>query len=178
MSRLSRRSLFAGVAAAAVVPGAAIAAVPRISNEAARLLELHAEIRRLAGEIDRQIAEHQRIRRTIENLLAEPMPRPCAVGWVFNVPAALVDPGRVIFAVNDGPVNEISAVRDGGVELLFGRNYPTIDALSAASIPLGGFATCFADGLFRLGSAPVRDLTADFDAGGLIGRGYFVPGQD
>jgi len=44
-------------------------------------------------------------------------PKPYLLGDVFNVPAVCVNPSKLIYQVNDGAVQDITAVRDQGVPL-------------------------------------------------------------
>lgn len=100
--------------------------------------------------------------------------RPIAIGNLFNIEPMPVDPGRLVFAVNDGPVHTIPAVRDGGVLLLWADDFETAERLAAADIPLGGYSTCLKAGLFRLAAPPVFRVTADVLAGGPLGAGFYI----
>lgn len=87
-------------------------------------------------------------------------PKPLCFGQIYNAPAVLVDPVQLLFQVHDGPVQAIGPVRDMGLPLGLAQDYPDAAALLAASYP-GQYATCLAEGLFRLGSPPVGRVTCD-----------------
>lgn len=96
-------------------------------------------------------------------------PKPLALGIVRNVTPVLIDTANAVFQVNDGPVLAIDAVRDQGLALTPGADYPDHAALVAAAVAPGTFATCLAGGYFRLGTFPTAGLlTADLrgDANG------------
>jgi hypothetical protein len=87
--------------------------------------------------------------------------KPRAFGYVTNVSPPLVIPASLVYQVNDGQIQQTTAVYDRGSTLTFSADYATVAALIAASIPAGNFATCNALGYFRLNSAPVGTVTAD-----------------
>jgi hypothetical protein len=87
--------------------------------------------------------------------------RPRALGQVVNIPPVLVDAGALIHQVHSGPVQAITAVRDGGVALTAGADFASFAALAGASVAAGDYATCLALGLLRLGATPARGITAD-----------------
>jgi hypothetical protein len=76
--------------------------------------------------------------------------KPRAFGYVFNVKPPEIYPNFHVFQVNNGPVNAITAVRDSGVALAFSADYLTSALLIAATIPGGQYATCLAEGMFRI----------------------------
>lgn len=87
-------------------------------------------------------------------------PKPLLYGRVFNIPAVLVNAFDLIYQVNDGPVSSI-IVYDGGVPLTQVANHSTLSALQSASLTGGEYITCNALGLFRIGSSPSKEITAD-----------------
>lgn len=89
--------------------------------------------------------------------------RPVVIGHVYNVEPTLVDPALLTYQVHAGRVAEISAVRDGGVELTYLRDYAERRWLydDFAPIPGGCYATCLAEGLVALGAPPVFLITVD-----------------
>jgi hypothetical protein len=94
--------------------------------------------------------------------------KPRAFGLVKNLTPPAVIPGELVYQVNAGPVQAISAVYDQGYPL----GGPTADfatsaLLRAATVTDGYFATCLAEGVFKLG-APASQVTADVqgDSGG------------
>jgi hypothetical protein len=89
--------------------------------------------------------------------------KPYAAGYVFNVTPARVNAVLLIFQVSYSSVRAITAVRDGGIALTHGADYPSWEALAAATVAPATYATCLALGLFRLGSSPQKDVTADVE---------------
>ena len=87
--------------------------------------------------------------------------KPYAAGHVFNITPVPINAALLIWQVSFSSVSAISAVRDGGVALSAGADYPTYAGLAAATVAGGAYATCRALGLLRLGSSPARDVTAD-----------------
>lgn len=87
--------------------------------------------------------------------------KPRAFGPVSNIEPPIVVPGLLIYQVNDGPVNAITAVYDRGVALTPGSNHATYALLAAATPLAGRFDTCLAEGFFSLGSTPAGTITAD-----------------
>ena len=97
--------------------------------------------------------------------------KPRAFGYVLNVSPPLVLPAKLLYQINDGSVQELSAVYDRGVPLTRGTNYATSTLLLAASVPLNTYAMCLSEGFFRLGSNPQGTVTADVEgdtAGGVF----------
>lgn len=92
--------------------------------------------------------------------------KPLVFGRALNVEPTLVDPSRLTYCAHHGRVDDIEAVRDGGVELRNMGDYPDWDALNegAEGLPRGTYATCLAEGLLRLGWPPHRRLTVDVEA--------------
>lgn len=97
-------------------------------------------------------------------------PKPLAFGQVYNIPATRVDPIKGIFQLHDGPIQSVDAVRDKGILLSPRSDFPTYEALEAATtgavysgadIEAGEYATCLAEGFIRLGSTPAGRITAD-----------------
>ncbi|GAB4373859.1 MAG: hypothetical protein Kow00114_36060 [Kiloniellaceae bacterium] len=97
--------------------------------------------------------------------------KPWIGGRVFNVPLVNNDPVNLVFMASNGRIHAVDAVRDNGIALTFSADYADYDALLAASIALGEYATCLALGLIRLGGAPVGEVTADVQ-GDASGSGY------
>lgn len=84
-------------------------------------------------------------------------------GKVLNILPPLVVPGTLIYQVNDGSVQDITAVYDRGAALTKGSDYASYALLSSASVSSGYYATCLALGLFKLGSTPSGAVTADVE---------------
>ncbi len=88
-------------------------------------------------------------------------PKPQLYGICRDVaPVALVS-AALIYQVHDRAVSAIDAVYDRAQALAFGADYASYAALAAASVASGEYATCLAEGLFRLGGAPAGTVTAD-----------------
>lgn len=96
--------------------------------------------------------------------------KPRAFGRCLNVSPAMVIPAELLYQVNDGPVDAVSAVYDRAVALTPAGNFASAAALRAATtgaagsgkdIEAGEFATCLAAGLVRLGGSPVGTVTCD-----------------
>jgi hypothetical protein len=87
--------------------------------------------------------------------------KPRAFGYVTNVSPPLVIPASLVYQVNDGPIQAITAVYDRGVALTFSADYANVALLTAAVIAAGSYATCIALGYFRLNTVPTGTVTAD-----------------
>lgn len=87
--------------------------------------------------------------------------KPRAFGYVNNVSPPAVMPSSLLYQVNDGPVQAITAVYDRGSALTQGADYSTVTFLLAATVAAGTYATCLAQGFFRLETTPIGTVTAD-----------------
>lgn len=87
--------------------------------------------------------------------------KPLAFGYVFNVEPPLLVPNRLIYQAHDGQIEDIVAVYDRGVPLTKAADYATYALLNAATVASGTYATCFAEGLFRLNASPAGTVTCD-----------------
>ena len=96
---------------------------------------------------------------TSSDLLGKPKPR--VYGKVFNISPPCVNTSKLTYQVNDGVVQDISAVYDQGVSLTKGSDFASSTLLQAASPSAGTYITCFAEGYFRLGSSPAGQVTSD-----------------
>lgn len=96
------------------------------------------------------------------DLIGKPIPR--ALGYVLNVTPPLVYPSLQLYQVNDGPVQDVTAVYDKGFPLTRGADFATVDLLLAATtIPANTYATCVAQGYFRLNETLAGGLTCDIN---------------
>ncbi|WP_099866074.1 hypothetical protein [Pararhizobium haloflavum] len=87
-----------------------------------------------------------------ENIKGKRKPR--AFGYCRNVTPAFLEPQKLLYQVNDGPVEEIVAVYARGVSLTKGVDHATVAQLLSADVVEGRFDTCEAvDGLFRISFA-------------------------
>lgn len=91
----------------------------------------------------------------------EGLPLPRVWGRRRNIRPDFVDPTVDLYRVNDRPMQAVDAVYDRGAALTADADYASEGALVAASIPGGSFATCLAEGLFRLGSPADGLVTCD-----------------
>lgn len=90
--------------------------------------------------------------------------KPKAYGYVLNVTPPLIDPNHYVYQVNDGPISAVTAVYDTGVPLNFYQDFATSALLIASvAIPGGDYATCLAEGMFRIvfQVTPTGSITAD-----------------
>jgi hypothetical protein len=92
-------------------------------------------------------------------------PKPVCLGAPTNVPAPCVNTSSLTYQVNGGAVADIPAVYDRGSLITKGADYATSALMLAAAPGAGTYITCFAEGYFRLGSAPVGLVTADVTQG-------------
>ena len=92
-------------------------------------------------------------------------PKPLIFGRAKNLQPVQINVVDNVFQVSSyGPIQAISAVYERGAA--FGASmgdHANYAALVAADIPEGRWATCLADGLFRLGAPPYGLITADVD---------------
>lgn len=100
--------------------------------------------------------------------------KPRAYGRLFNVRPRLIDAANQVWQWHDGAVQSVTAARDGGAALFNVGDFDDWDALLAATLTLGEFATCDALGLVRLGGQTVFGLRIDGagDRGPVNGFGY------
>jgi len=86
-------------------------------------------------------------------------------GTVLNMAPVLVNSSKLTYQVSDGAITDIPAVYDRAALVTKGVNYANSAALQAATPGAGTYVTCFAAGLFRLGSEPSGQITADVTEG-------------
>lgn len=87
--------------------------------------------------------------------------KPYAAGYVFNITPVMINAVALIGQVSRSSVAAISAAYDGRVPLALGADYASYADLAAATVAPGTYATCLAQGLYRLGAAPVYGITCD-----------------
>jgi hypothetical protein len=100
--------------------------------------------------------------------------RPKAWGYLSNITPVLVVPNMKLFQVNDGPVNDIPAVYNRAASVTYDRDYADYDALVAASVPPGKYATCLSCGLFRVNFVLEGEVTADVEGDATDGDFVFT----
>jgi len=98
-------------------------------------------------------------------------------GPILEVDPPLLNSSTLIYGLNydaDGDriaVNSIDAVYDSGLAVTLdtgvgtGGDVADIATLQAATITAGQYATCIAEGVFRLNSSPAGKVTCDFTVG-------------
>lgn len=91
--------------------------------------------------------------------------QPRTYGVVLNITPDQVNTSLQVFRVSDTPVQDIPAVYDKGAPFTKGADYPTNAHLRGATIAAGYYATCFAEGLFRLNASIAGAVTADVNEG-------------
>jgi hypothetical protein len=112
----------------------------------------------------------------------EGKPKPLCFGRVRNITPPLVDSTNVIYQVHDGAVFAIDGVFESGADITLdtgvgtGGDVADYASLVSASVTAGQYATCKAEGLFKLGSSPTGLITADV-RGDVVG-GVYVNGVD
>lgn len=84
--------------------------------------------------------------------------KPRVYGGVFNVPAKAVNTSKLVYQVSDQACT-VTVVYDNGVALARGADYAN-QADLLATAPAAGTFRCWL-GLFRLGSIPAGQVTAD-----------------
>lgn len=92
--------------------------------------------------------------------------KPLVFGSVRFADAALIDAVNLIYQVHDGAVDDITATYDRVASLgTSSGDYASFSALEAATVPAGGWATCLALGLVRLGAPPDGRVAFDVENG-------------
>lgn len=89
--------------------------------------------------------------------------KPLSFGYVQNIAPPLVKASSLLYQVHDGAVQAISAVYNRGVAVTQGSDYATSTLLLAASVPSGYYATCLAEGFFRVNFVLDGTITADVE---------------
>lgn len=85
--------------------------------------------------------------------------KPIMVGEPFEPSPVLVIPAELVYQINDGPIEAITAVYDSGFALAATSDYATSILLRAATLVPGQYATCLAEGLIRLGGPAQGKVT-------------------
>lgn len=91
-------------------------------------------------------------------------PKPRVYGQVTNISPVLVNSARLIYQVNDGPVEAVT-VYDGGLAFGAGAHYTSQADMEANAPSAGQIRLWPTGGYFRLGSSPTRAITADVTEG-------------
>lgn len=92
----------------------------------------------------------------------EGKPKPKCFGNVHNLSPVMIDPANLVFQFHDRDAQAVDEVYDQGARITpEGDDYASYTALVGATIASGKFATCLAEGMFRLGSSPSGLITCD-----------------
>lgn len=86
--------------------------------------------------------------------------KPRIFGRIALMQPILVNTSKLIYQINDGAVDSIVNVFDGGAYLARSSDYLSLSDMYAYDPPEGTFRSLPSLGLFRLGSPPVKQLTA------------------
>lgn len=86
--------------------------------------------------------------------------KPMIFGRIALMNPVLVNTSKLIYQVNDGAVDSIINVFDGGAYLTRSSDYLSLSDMYAYDPPQGTFRSLPSLGLFRLGSTPIKQLTA------------------
>lgn len=108
----------------------------------------------------------------------EGAPKPIAIGECLSVEPVIVDAARWIYQVHGyGAVRDIKAVYDFAMDIgPADFSVSTYDELAALTLVPGQWAKCNQLGMFRLGAASEKKISADVD--GAIFNGIFVDRVD
>jgi hypothetical protein len=105
--------------------------------------------------------------------------KPRAFGVCESVEPKLINAGLQIYQVHGyGAVSEITTIYDFALALDETKrkaDQPTYAALAALTLVPGEFATCLAQGMFRLGAQSDKKISADIKAGSPTSVGTIVP---
>jgi hypothetical protein len=90
-------------------------------------------------------------------------PKPLVLGWALNVEPVLINAVVSVYQFSGyGPIEAVSTLYERGADYgPVGSDYATYAALVAAAIPPGGWATCLAEGMIRMGAPQAGVITAD-----------------
>lgn len=98
--------------------------------------------------------------------------KPWAIGSCVNVEGVLIDPIFWIYQVDGYDACTVTAIYENALILDPAKNkgnFANYGALKAATVEVGEWATCPAQGLYRLGAEPTGKITANIGAGATVG---------
>jgi hypothetical protein len=89
--------------------------------------------------------------------------KPLVLGWALNVEPVLINAVDSVYQFSGyGPIEAVSTLYERGADYgAAGSDYANYAALVGAAIPPGGWATCLAAGMIRLGAPAYGVITAD-----------------
>lgn len=88
-------------------------------------------------------------------------PKPLIFGRPQNFTPVCVNTSKLIWQVNDGPIQLLQAVRDKGVALTAGADYTDVADMMATAPAAGTYRAWLDGGYFRLGAEPAGTITCD-----------------
>jgi hypothetical protein len=92
-------------------------------------------------------------------------PKPLLFGQVLNATPVCVNTSKLIYQLHESTLSDISAVYDKGANITRGSDYTDLTDMLATAPSAGYYRPCLSEGMFRLGSSPVGDITADATEG-------------
>lgn len=98
--------------------------------------------------------------------------KPLLYGTALNIQPPCVNTSRLIYQIHDGSLAAVAAVYDNGVALTAGATYADQAAMEATAPSAGQYRVWLAGGMFRLGSSPAGQITADASEGGSTALRY------
>lgn len=99
-------------------------------------------------------------------------PKPRIYGAVKNVAPVLVNTSRLIYQIHDGALQAVGAVYDRGAALTAGTAYTSESDMQTNAPSAGQYRVWLAGGMFRLGSLPTGQVTADATEGAAAANRY------
>jgi hypothetical protein len=89
--------------------------------------------------------------------------KPLVLGWALNVEPVLINAVDSVYQFSGyGPIEAVSTLYERGADYgAVGSDYANYAALVGAAVPPGGWATCLAEGMIRLGAPAYGVITAD-----------------
>lgn len=87
--------------------------------------------------------------------------KPRLYGYGWNLEPVLVNTSRLIYQISDAALQSVSAVYDRGAALTAGAAYSSQADMETNAPSAGQYRVWLAGGMFRLGAAPVGQITCD-----------------
>lgn len=98
--------------------------------------------------------------------------KPRIYGAVKNAAPVLVNTSRLIYQIHDGALQAVGAVYDRGAALTAGTAYTSESDMQTNAPSAGQYRVWLAGGMFRLGSLPTGQVTADATEGAAAANRY------
>lgn len=90
--------------------------------------------------------------------------RPVLYGYKANLAPVTLIAAELVYQISGHGLAAVYDARDRGSPLALVGDTPDLAALRAATVPASSYATCLAQGLIRMGSQPLGQLTVDAQA--------------